>query len=147
MSLISWSPKSSRDPFEQMERMLDEVSSGIRSRKENGKSRFMPAVDVYEEKGNVVVEAPLAGVSPDNVEVNIENGILSLKGESKKEHEVDDEDYYRKEVRSGSFFRQISLPASVDEDKVSAEFSDGVLKVTCPKEEKDKGRTVEVEVK
>jgi HSP20 family protein len=62
-----------------------------------------PAMDMYETKSDVIVEAPLAGVKPEEVEVTVEKGVLTLKGESKKEHEVDDKNYYRKEVRSGSF--------------------------------------------
>ncbi|PSO44849.1 MAG: Hsp20/alpha crystallin family protein, partial [Parcubacteria group bacterium QH_9_35_7] len=92
-------------------------------------------------------EAPLAGIDPSNVNVSIENGVLSIKGESKKEHEVDDEDYYRKEIRSGSFFRQLSLPTKVNEDGISAEFKDGVLTITCPKKERTGGTEIQVEAK
>lgn len=60
-------------------------------------------------------------------------GVLTVKGATKKEHEVDEKNYYRKELRSGSFFRQIALPVAVKEDAVKAEFEDGVLKITCPK--------------
>ncbi|MBI5451992.1 Hsp20/alpha crystallin family protein [Candidatus Gottesmanbacteria bacterium] len=109
MSLIRWAPVW--DPFED----------------------FVPAVDMYETKDAVVVETPLVGVKPEKVVVTVEKGVLTVKGESKKEHEVDDKNYYRKEVRSGSFFRQVALPVAVKEDKVSAEFADGVLKITCPK--------------
>jgi len=94
---------------------------------------FMPALDVYETDKAVVVETPLAGVNPEDVKVSVEKGILTLQGESNKEHEVEEKNYYRKEVRSGAFYRQIALPAPVDEDKVEAVFEDGVLKVTCPK--------------
>jgi len=94
---------------------------------------FAPAMDVYETDKAVVVETPLAGVSPDKVKVNVEKGVLTVQGESNKEREVDDKNYYRKEIRSGAFFRQVALPAAVLEDKVSAEFEDGMLKITCPK--------------
>ncbi len=107
---------------------------------------FVPAMDVYETKDAVIVEAPLAGVNPKNVEVSVEKRVLTVKGESKKEHEVDDKDYYRKEVRSGSFFRQVALPSSVKEDKVSAEFEEGVLKITCPKAAPSKPKKIDVQV-
>lgn len=141
MSLIKWSP----DPFEEMEQVLEEFSR--RPQQGSGSRRFTPAVDVYEEEENIIVEAPLAGIDPSNVNVSIDNGVLSIEGESKKEHEVDDEDYYRKEVRSGSFFRQLSLPTQVNEDEISAEFEDGVLTITCPKEERTGGTEIRVEAK
>lgn len=141
MSLIKWSP----DPFEEMEQMLNEFSRP--PQRSSSSHRFTPAVDVYEEDNNIIVEAPLAGIDPQDVNVSIDNGVLSIEGESKQEHEVDDEDYYRKEIRSGSFSRQLSLPAQVKDDEISAEFSDGVLTVTCPKEERTGGTEIEVESK
>jgi HSP20 family protein len=129
-----------------MEKMLEEFSPSLRS--QSSKShRFAPAVDVYDEEGSVVIEAPLAGVNPEDVDITIENGTLTIEGESRNEHEVDDEDYYRKEVRSGSFFRQIALPTQVNEEEISAEFEDGVLTITCPKEKQEKGNKIQVDIK
>ncbi|PIR78013.1 MAG: hypothetical protein COU28_03990, partial [Candidatus Magasanikbacteria bacterium CG10_big_fil_rev_8_21_14_0_10_36_16] len=66
--------------------------------------------------------------------------------ESKREHEIDEKNYYRKEVRSGSFFRQVALPVPVQEDNVIAEFEDGVLKITCPKADENKSKKISVKV-
>lgn len=144
MSLSKWSA----DPFEEMERMLQEFSSPrVQRSSSNSSDQFIPAVDVYDEEGSVIVEAPLAGINPEDVKVSIDNGVLSIKGESEKSHEVDEDDYYRKEIRTGSFFRQISLPAQVDEESIEAEFQDGVLRITCPKKEKTGGKQIEVEAK
>ena len=107
---------------------------------------FVPAMDVYETKDAVMVETPLAGVNVKDVDVSVENGVLTVQGESKKEHEVDEKNYYRKEMRSGSFFRQVALPAAVKEDKVSAEFEDGVLKIKCPKSGGAKSKKINVKV-
>lgn len=139
MSLIRYNPW---DPFAEMEEMFNRLPAmhGM------GKG-FSPAMDVYETKTSVVVKAPLAGVDPKDVEVSVEQGVLSVKGETKKEHEVDDKNYYRKEMRSGSFYRQVALPAPVKEDQVKAEFEDGVLKITCPKAAEKKPKKVNVEVK
>ena len=121
------------DPFAEMEEMLN-------------RRAFAPAMDVYETDKAVVVESPLAGINPDDVKITVEKGVLTIQGESKKEHEVDDKNYYRKEVRSGAFFRQVALPAPVVEDKVSAEFEDGVLKITCPKAPASVSKQVSVKV-
>jgi HSP20 family protein len=83
---------------------------------------------------------------PEDVSVSVEKGVLTLKGESKKEHEVEDKNYYRKEVRSGSFYRELPLPAPVLEDKVTAEFKDGILKITCPKATPTKTKKIDVKV-
>lgn len=141
MSLIRWSPML--DPFSEMEEAFNRLPSfgGGQSLK-----AFVPAMDVYETDKAVVVEAPLAGVNPDEVKVSVEKGVLTIQGESKKEHEVEEKNYYRKEVRSGAFYRQVALPAPVMEDKVSAEFEDGMLRITCPKSSPTKAKTVDVKV-
>ncbi|MBD3311520.1 MAG: Hsp20 family protein [Candidatus Magasanikbacteria bacterium] len=142
MSLIRWSPNW--DPFEEMEAMMNRLPSNYN--KSTMQKGFVPAIDVYEEKNNVVIEAPLAGIRPEDVDVSVEKGVLTLQGESKKEHEVEEKNYYRKEMRSGSFYRQVALPAPVKEDKIKAEFEDGVLKITCPKAEPSKAKKVQVRI-
>lgn len=112
-----------------------------------GMSRgFVPAMDVYETKDAVIVETPLAGVDVKDVEVSVEKGVLTIQGQSKKEHEVDEKNYYRKEIRSGSFFRQVALPAPVKENDVTAEFENGVLKIMCPKAAPTAAKKVSVTV-
>ncbi len=110
-------------------------------------SNFVPALDVYQTKDNVVVETPLTGIDPDNVNISIANDVLTLEGKSEKKSEVDEKNYYRKEVRYGSFHRSVALPVSVDGDKAKATYEKGVLKITIPKEERVKPKTVKVEVK
>ncbi|PIR74341.1 MAG: molecular chaperone [Candidatus Magasanikbacteria bacterium CG10_big_fil_rev_8_21_14_0_10_47_10] len=138
MALVQW------DPFREMEEMLSRFPS--QGRGTTLSSAFTPAVDIYEEGNNLIVRTPLAGVNPKDVEVNVENGLLTIKGEDKSEHEVDEKNYYRKEVRTGSFFRKIALPIAVDEEKVQAEFEDGILKVTAPKKADSPAKKVNVKV-
>jgi HSP20 family protein len=108
---------------------------------------FMPAVDVYEEKGNLIVETQLAGIDPDKVDISIENDVLVIKGESEKRSEVEDKNYYRKEIRSGSFYRSIPLPAHVEGNKASAEAKDGVLKISIPKKDEVEPKKIEIKAK
>ena len=132
------------DSFEEMDEMMNRLpAAGNFAQMQKG---FVPALDMYETKDAVMVETPLAGVKPEDVEVTVEKGVLTVKGQSKKEHEVDDKNYYRKEIRSGSFFRQVALPAAVMEDKVNAEFSDGLLKITCPKATPSMPKKVNIKV-
>lgn len=142
MSIVKWSPFLFPSWADEMEKMFE----GNQAPSELAKG-FTPALDVYETKDSVVVETPLAGVDPKDVEVAVENGVLTIKGENKKETEVDDKNYYRKEVRSGAFYRQVALPAKVQDDKVTAEFENGMLKVTLPKASETKVKTVKVAVK
>ncbi|HAT03829.1 MAG TPA: heat-shock protein Hsp20 [Candidatus Magasanikbacteria bacterium] len=132
------------DPFQEMEEMMSSLPA-LRNAQQMQKA-FVPAMDVYEDKNNVVVETPLAGIRPEDVEVSVEKGVLTVQGSSSKEHEVDEKNYYRKEVRSGSFFRQVALPTQVKEDKVVAEFENGVLKITCPKASPTVSKKIEVKV-
>ena len=138
MPLIKW------DPFVNIDEVFNLLPS-VRGA-QSVQNSFVPALDVYEDKDNVIIETPLAGVNPSDVEVSVDKRVLSIKGEHKKEHEVDEKNYYRKEVRSGSFFRQVPLPVSVIEDKVSAQFEDGILKITCPKAKPAKVKKVNVKV-
>lgn len=116
------------DPFEEMERFFND-GFGV------NRQGFVPTVDIYQTDKEVIIETPLAGIDPDDVEISIEDNILTLKGETKRKSEVDEEDFYRKEVRYGSFHRQVALPVQVKEEEARALTKDGVLKITIPKKE------------
>jgi HSP20 family protein len=106
----------------------------------------VPTVDLFEEKADVVVKAELPGVDKDNIQVNLTDHTLTIKGEKKKEEEVKEENYYRSERSYGSFFRTIDLPTDVHADKVKATFKNGVLEVRMPKTEEAKAKEVKVKV-
>lgn len=142
--LTRWNP--GWDPFQEMEEMMNRLPTGFNRGGELGKG-FVPAMNVYEEDDAIVVETPLAGIDPKDVNVSVEKGVLTVQGETKKEHEVDDKNYYRKEIRSGSFFRQVALPSAVNEEDVSAEFDQGMLKIRAPKAEPKAGKKIDVKIK
>ena len=106
-----------------------------------------PAVDLYETDNEVVAEVNIPGLDPKDVNVEIENNILHIKGGSEQVVEDKQRDYYRKEVRRGAFARSLTLPVEVDADKITATSERGVLKVVMPKSEKVKPRKVNIEVK
>jgi HSP20 family protein len=105
-----------------------------------------PAVDVFEEKDDIVVKAEIPGMDKDNIEVNLTDHTLTIKGEKKKEEEVKEENYYRSERSYGSFFRTLELPKDVYADKVKATFKNGVLEVRMPKTEEAKTKEIKVKV-
>ena len=110
-------------------------------------ANFTPAVDVWEDENNVYVETPLPGIDPDKVNISIENDVLTIEGSSEKKTEVEEKNYYRKEVRAGLFHRAVALPAAVKSDDANAEYDSGLLKITVPKEERAKPKKVKIEVK
>lgn len=105
-----------------------------------------PAVDVYDEKDEVVVKADLPGVAKDEIEVSLSDSRLTIKGEKRKEEEIKEEDYYRWERAYGAFARTVDLPAAVRADLVTATFKDGVLEVRLPKTDQAKPKSVNVKV-
>lgn len=129
MSIIPWSP------------LLDTFDS-----LEKGFANFLPAMDVYEENDNVVVEATLAGIKPEDVNINVHEDVLTIEGKRETSSEVDEKNYYRKEVRSGSFHRAIALPSSVQADKAEANFENGLLKIILPKEMQSKSKNIKINV-
>ncbi len=140
MPIVRWRPMWADMPnnmdkfFEDFPGMPEKMSS------------FTPAVDVYQDKDNVIVETPLAGVDPEKVNISVENDVLHIEGTSDHKSEVDDEQYYRKEVRYGSFYRSVALPTHVVADKADATFENGMLKVTIPKAEEVKPKSIKVKV-
>jgi HSP20 family protein len=105
-----------------------------------------PVVDLYEEKDDIVVKAELPGIEKNNIEVNLADHTLTIKGEKKKEEEIKEQNYYRAERSYGSFVRTLELPKDVHTDKVKATFKDGILEVRLPKTEEAKAKEVKVKV-
>ena len=105
-----------------------------------------PVVDVFEDKNDIVVKAELPGMDKDNIEVNLTDNTLTIKGEKKKEEEVKEENYYRCERAYGSFVRSVELPKAVHADKVKASFKNGILEVRVPKTEEAKAKEIKVKV-
>lgn len=113
----------------------------------SAKAGFTPAVDMYEDKDNVIVETQLAGIDPEKVDISIENDVLCVKGQSEKKSEIDEKNYYRKEIRRGSFYRSVPLPTQVLGEKAQATADDGVLKISIPKAPESKPKTIKIKTK
>lgn len=107
-------------------------------------SHWIPAVDIKEESDCYVLTADVPGVDPKNIEVTMENGMLTIKGERKTESTEEKEGYKRIERSRGTFYRRFSLPDTADVEKIKAESKDGVLQLTIPKREAVMARKIEV---
>jgi HSP20 family protein len=107
--------------------------------------RELPAIDMFERDGNVVVKAEMPGIDPAKIDVTVVSGELRMSGERKEEHEVKEEQYYRSERTFGHIFRALTLPEGCDTEHIAATARDGVLEVVIPK--KQTAVTHKVEVK
>ncbi|OGY43223.1 MAG: hypothetical protein A3B89_01030 [Candidatus Buchananbacteria bacterium RIFCSPHIGHO2_02_FULL_40_13] len=140
MSLIRWTPFLEPLVGDEFDKFFDWPTANLTA-------SFSPAVDIYQDDDQVVVETPMTGIDPEKVDINVKNDILTIKGESEKKSEVEDKDYYRQEIRRGSFYRSVQLPAQVVGEKASAEYKNGILKITLPKAPESKTKSIKVEVK
>lgn len=102
------------------------------------------AIDAYQNEDSVVIKAPIAGVSPENLEISITDEVVNIKGERRESHEVQKENYLCQECYWGSFSRSYLLPVAVDSEKAQASLKNGILTLTIPKQEKTKTRLLKV---
>lgn len=145
MAIIRW------DPFrdivtlrEKMNRLFEDAFTGRGEDKELISSMWTPAVDIFENENELVLTAEIPGIEEKDVEIKIEDNTLTLKGERKFEKETKEENYHRIERSYGSFYRAFTLPHSVDAEKVQAEHENGVLRISMPKRQELKPRTVRI---
>ncbi|KPP98870.1 Hsp20/alpha crystallin family protein [Marinobacter sp. HL-58] len=139
--------KPSLPTFQQeMERFFNERlwPFSLDDREHAGVAQWAPAVDVKEDKDRFVVTADVPGVDPKDIEVNLENGVLTIRGEREEEKEDDDKGWHRVERFTGSFFRRFDLPGAADASQVTAKSDKGVLKIEIPRSEKSQNSRIEV---
>ena len=113
---------------------------------ESALTTWAPAVDIYETPNELVVKADLPDVNEKDIDVRVENNLLTIRGERKFEKSVSEENFLRVERTYGSFSRSFSLPNTVKAETIAAEYKNGVLTVTLPKREESKPRQVKVTV-
>jgi len=149
MALELWRPKlMARTPFREfarLEREMEEMFGRIPSWPwGEGERGWAPAVDMVDRKDEILLRADLPGFTEKDVEVTVQDSMLTIKGERKAETEEKKDDYYCCERTFGAFTRSLTLPAGVDADKVKATFKNGVLEVRLPKAPEAKGKKIEV---
>jgi len=150
MAIVRWEPfRDLQAVQERLNRVFDEAFRGVPRGGDDewalGGS-WAPSVDIFEHEGNLVLKAELPGVDPKDVDVRVENNVLTLRGERKFETEVKKEKYHRVERAYGTFSRSFTLPNVVDTEKIKAEYKDGVLQVTLPQREEAKPKQIQVSV-
>jgi len=147
MQITRWEPYrnlvSTQDRFNQL---FNETFARAFGDPEATSRAWVPAVDIYETGENLVLQAELPGINPDDVEIRVEDNTLYLKGERKFEKEVKEENFHRVERSYGTFARSFALASSIDSDKVKAEYKNGILTLTLPKREEAKPKTIKINV-
>jgi HSP20 family protein len=113
---------------------------------ESNLTSWAPAVDIYENEHELVVKADLPDVKPEDLDIRVENNILTIRGERKFEKKVDEQNYLRVERSYGSFARSFALANTVNSEAIKAEYKDGVLTLTIPKREEAKPKQIKVNV-
>ncbi len=133
MTVVRW------DPFRDLMNR-QRLTSGI----EDAYGTWAPVVDIFEMGGDLVIRAEVAGLELDDVDISVENNTLMLRGERKRETELDEKDAYRLERSFGIFTRSFILPKTVDSTRISASYKNGVLELRLPKVEQVKPRKIEI---
>jgi HSP20 family protein len=144
-TLVRW------DPFRDLVSIQDELNrlfgrtfNGVEPMRPAAIGAWIPAMDVLETEDRFVVKLELAGIDPEDVEVAVEDSTLSVSGNRELSTGTNEENYHRLERRYGSFSRSITLPQTVDTEKVEASFDKGVLTVEVPKVERAKPKKIQV---
>jgi len=151
MPIVRWEPfRDLVSLQERMNRLFDESFRGVGRGNQDDEwalgGSWAPAVDIYEQDGNIVLKAEVPGIDPKDVDIRVENNVLTLRGERRFDGEVQKESYHRVERAYGNFTRSFTLPSVVDTEKIKAEYRDGVLRMTLPKKDEAKPRQITISV-
>jgi HSP20 family protein len=139
-----------RDPFwkefNTLSTRLNRLLDNSRENEGDYLGSWSPAVDIYDKGGEVVIHAELPGMKKEDIDIRVENNILTIRGKRERKEEVKEDGYFRSERAYGAFSRSFSLPNTVDVKKIGAEYKDGVLTLSLPKAEEAKPRQIDVKI-
>jgi HSP20 family protein len=148
--LTRWNPNPEISTVaNQMERLFDQMlGQGLRRSSEERSLRgaWMPAINILEKDEAIVISADLPGLHAEDVEVTVEEGVLTIRGERNLEELAEGETYHRVERLYGSFERTFTVPNSVATENISAQFRNGVMTLTLPKREESKPRSIKINI-
>ena len=125
-----------------MDRLLEDAV--VMPRNGDGQGWSGPALNVYEDGDNLIVEAQLPGLKPEDLDINVEQGVLTISGQTTAEEERKERNYLIREHRTGRFSRSLRLPATYNPDACQATFEHGVLRLAFPKSESAKPRRIQI---
>jgi len=143
-TVTRWDPSAEFSAMRNvMDRLFDQPFARLPFRSEDlGNSAL--SIDVVETGDTYVIKAAVPGVDPNDVEISVEEDVLTIRGEFTKQEESTEENYLRREIRSGSFQRQLRLPPTVEPEKAEASFENGLLKLSIPKKPEARARSIKI---
>src|SRR5215831_8497026 len=145
MAVVRWDPFRDLGMLQdRMNRLFDDAGRGWRNDEPAATTSWSPSVDISETEGEIIVKSELPGMDRKDISLHLENNVLTLRGERKFEKETKEENYQRIERSYGNFSRSFSIPATVDEEKIRADYKDGVLKIVMPKKEQAKPKQIKI---
>jgi HSP20 family protein len=147
MAVVKWDPfRDLLSIQDRMNKLFEQTLSRSRAEEGIAPSTWTPAVDIYETPEAVVLKAELPGLTRDDIEIQISDNTLTLKGERRFTKGAEEENYLRIERAYGAFQRSFTLPATIHRERIRAVFRDGVLELTLPKAEEAKPKKIVIEV-
>lgn len=147
MTLVPWDPfKNLITLQDRMNRLFDETMEGGRKTELVKAGAWAPPVDIFENETEIIMSAELPGIDMKDVDVQVRENTLTLKGERRMEKAEQKENYHRVERVYGSFMRSFTLPSTVDQEKITANYTRGVLEIRLPKTAKSKPTQIKIDV-
>ena len=148
MTVVKWEPfRDLMAMQDRMTRLFDETLSRVWKEEETGRGAWSPPADILEKTREVVLKVDLPDMNQSDIDVRVEENILTIQGERKFIKESEDANYLQIERPHGSFYRQFTLPKTIDQEKIKATYKDGTLRIVLPKREEAPRKQVAVEVK
>lgn len=144
-TLTRWDPAADFAAMRNvMDRLFEQPFQRLPFRASEDLGNTTLSLDVVENGDSYVVKAAVPGIDPKDVEISVDEDVLTIKGEFNKQEETKDENYIRREIRSGSFVRQLRLPPTVEPEKAEAKFEHGMLTLSIPKKAEAKARSIKI---
>lgn len=148
--MVRWKPWEPLKELQRMRREMDRLWESFfetkPTRRQEEISEWVPSIDLSETKDSYIVKAEIPGMEAKDIDITLQDDLLTIRGEKKQEKEEKDENYHFVERSYGSFTRSIRLPQEVKGDKIKASYKDGVLKITLPKSEEAKKKETKIKV-
>ena len=144
MNVVRWNPFNDVSLLQnQMNRLFENALQGWPA-ESNGTSSWVPPVDIYETENDLVVTTDLPGIDPKKIDMQVENNILTIRGERRLEQKLEKENFHRVERTYGAFARSFTLSTAVDPEKIRANYKDGVLSISLPKAEHARPKRIQI---
>lgn len=144
MNLVRWNPLRDMSILQNQMNRLFEDALHTWPTESDGTGAWSPAADIYETDNDLVLQTDLPGIDPKQIDVRVENNVLTIRGERRFEPKVERENFHRVERSYGAFSRSFTLATAVDSEKIQAHYKNGVLSITLPKVEQAKPKRIQI---